>query len=90
MTGYGLGAQLLGTLPFSRSHESEADHIGLILMAIAGYEPDEAVHFWERMAAMSGGGAPPQFMSTHPSDVTRIRQIQEWIPEAREMATRLR
>ena len=90
MTAYGVGSELLGTMPFSRSHESESDHYGLILMAIAGYDPQEAVHFWERMSAMSGGGAPPQFLSTHPSDVTRIRQIQEWIPEARERAASLR
>jgi predicted Zn-dependent protease len=85
MAAYGVGTQLGGTLPFSRSHESEADHYGLILMAIAGYNPNEAVPFWERMAAMGGGGSP-EFLSTHPSDTTRIRQLQGWVPEAIQKA----
>jgi predicted Zn-dependent protease len=81
---YGAGSQLLGTLPFSRSHESEADHYGLILMAIAGYNPEEAVPFWERMNSLGGGTI--EFLSTHPSDTTRIRQLKEWIPEAKDKA----
>jgi len=85
MAAYGLGSTLLGTLPFSRSHESEADHYGLILMAIAGYDPGEAVPFWERMAAMSGG-VDLEFLSTHPSSSTRIRQLRDWTPEARQKA----
>ena len=85
MAAYGVGTELGGTLPFSRSHESEADHYGLILMAIAGYNPDAAVPFWERMAAMGGGGTP-QFLSTHPSDATRIRQLQGWTAEAKQKA----
>ena len=85
MTAYGAGSQLFGTLPFSRKHESEADHYGLILMAIAGYNPDEAVPFWERMAAMGGGGTP-EFLSTHPSDATRIKQLRDWTPEAKQKA----
>jgi predicted Zn-dependent protease len=85
MTAYGAGSTLLGTLPFSREHESEADHYGLILMAIAGYNPEEAVPFWQRMAAMGGGGTP-EFLSTHPSNSTRIRQLQGWIPEAKQTA----
>ena len=85
MTAYGAGSQLFGTLPFSRSHESEADHYGLILMAIAGYNPDAAVPFWERMAAMGGGGTP-EFLSTHPSDTTRINQLRGWTPEAKQKA----
>jgi predicted Zn-dependent protease len=85
MTAYGAGSNLFGTLPFSRKHESEADHYGLILMAIAGYNPDEAVPFWERMAELGGAGTP-EFLSTHPSDETRIRQLQGWIPEAKQKA----
>ena len=88
MLAYGVGSQLLGTLPFSRSHESEADHYGLILMAIAGYNPDESVPFWQRMSQLGGG--TPEFLSTHPSDTTRIRQLQDWIPEARERAAAFR
>lgn len=87
MTAYGAGAEVGAILPFSRSHESEADHYGLILMAIAGYNPDEAVPFWQRMAA-AGGGGTPEFLSTHPSDTTRIRQLGEWTPEAKEMAAK--
>jgi len=85
MTAYGASTTLFGTLPFSRDNESEADHYGLILMAIAGYNPDEAVPFWQRMAAMGGGGSP-EFLSTHPSDTTRIRQLQGWTPEAKQIA----
>lgn len=81
MTAFGLGAQLGAILPFSRLHESEADHLGLIFMAMAGYDPQTAVSFWQRMA-QSGGAKPPEFMSTHPSDATRIRKIQEELPEA--------
>jgi predicted Zn-dependent protease len=69
-------------LPFSRLHESEADKMGLIFMAMAGYNPQEAPKFWERMAKNSGGGAPPEFMSTHPSHETRIRDLNAQIPEA--------
>jgi len=82
---YSLGSQLGGTLPFSRSNESEADHYGLLLMAIAGYNPDEAVPFWERMSALSGGSVP-QFLSTHPSNATRIRQLVGWNSEAKKKA----
>jgi predicted Zn-dependent protease len=85
MTVYGAGSEIFGTLPFSRSHESEADHIGLILMAIGGYNPDESVPFWERMSRQGGGGIP-QFLSTHPSHETRIKDLQGWIPEARAKA----
>ena len=68
-------------LPYSRSHESEADRMGLIFMAMAGYDPREAPKFWERMSA-EAGAKPPEFLSTHPSDATRIRQLQEYMPEA--------
>jgi len=86
MTAYGAGSQLFGTLPFSRTHEIEADRYGTILMAIAGYNPEEALIFWERMAALSGGGSTPQFLSTHPSDETRIRELRSAIPAARQKA----
>lgn len=78
---YGVGTQLGAILPYSRLHESEADHMGLIFMSIAGYDPNEAVAFWTRMS-QSGGQKPPQFLSTHPSDETRIKQIKDWLPEA--------
>lgn len=81
MAAFGIGAQLGVLLPYSRLHESEADHLGLIFMAMAGYDPHGAVDFWKRMAAQSKG-APPEFLSTHPSDETRIKKLQELIPEA--------
>jgi predicted Zn-dependent protease len=77
----GVGAQV-GMLKFSRTQESEADHIGLIFLAMAGYDPNEAVSFWERMEAMSGGGAPPEFLSTHPANATRIADLKKELPEA--------
>jgi predicted Zn-dependent protease len=78
---FGAGAQVGVLLPFSRTQESEADHLGLIFMAMAGYDPHRAVEFWQRMSAGSGG-APPEFLSTHPSDQTRITKIQQELPEA--------
>ncbi len=78
----GLGVQLGVLLPFSREHETEADHIGLILMAKAGFDPREAPKFWERMQAASGAKAHPEFLSTHPADGTRIAQLNSWMPEA--------
>ncbi len=79
---FGLGAQLGVMLPFSRMHESEADRLGLTFMAMAGYDPNKAVDFWQRMAALKGGQAPPEFLSTHPSDVIRINKIKKHLPEA--------
>jgi len=81
-TVYGLGAQYGVMLPFNRKQESEADRLGLIFMAIAGYSPDAAVPFWQRMAQQGSGSGVPEFMSTHPSDNTRIADIQKVLPEA--------
>jgi predicted Zn-dependent protease len=81
MMALNAGAQF-GILKYSRKHESEADHVGLFLMATAGYDPHEAVKFWERMRAVSSGGRQPEFMSTHPSHETRIRDLNKWMPEA--------
>ncbi|MEO1010749.1 MAG: M48 family metallopeptidase [Bacteroidota bacterium] len=83
---YGVGSQIGLMLPFSRSHETEADLIGLQMMAIAGYNPDEAAELWKRMKANSGGEAPPEFMSTHPSNDTRIANLQQWASMAKEEA----
>jgi predicted Zn-dependent protease len=81
MSVFAVGAQLGAVLPYSRQHESEADHMGLVFMAMAGYDPRQAPVFWERMSS-AGGQAPPQFMSTHPSDETRVRQLNEHMAEA--------
>jgi predicted Zn-dependent protease len=87
-SAYGIGV----SLPFNRKQESEADYVGLRLMAMAGYDPREAVPFWERMSGcprqmidklcFRSNAAIPEFLSTHPSDVTRIKQIEVWVPEA--------
>ena len=79
---FGVGTQVGAILPYSRLHESEADKLGLIFMSMAGYDPNEAPKFWERMKSLSGGGAPPQILSTHPSDSKRISDLQAAIPEA--------
>lgn len=81
MTAFGVGAQFGVLLPFSRKHESEADEMGLIFMAMAGYDPQEAPKFWQRMSAM-GGQKPPEFMSTHPSDEKRIAQLNNQMAKA--------
>jgi predicted Zn-dependent protease len=78
---YGIGGQV-ALLKYSRNQESEADRLGLTFMAMAGYDPHMAVTFWQRMAAQNKGGSPPEFLSTHPSDATRIANIQNLIPEA--------
>jgi len=77
---YGLGAQYGVMLPFSRKHESEADYMGLVFMAMAGYNPAVAVNFWQKMSA-GKSGSTPEFMSTHPSDATRINEIKQHLPE---------
>ncbi|OQW62206.1 MAG: peptidase [Nitrospira sp. ST-bin5] len=82
MAALGVGAQVGVLLPFSRKHESEADYIGILLAADAGYDPRESVGLWERMAQVSGGGGPAEFMSTHPGHETRIEQLKKWMPEA--------
>lgn len=85
-TAYGLGTEVGVMLPFSRSHENEADRIGLTLMSIAGYDPARAADLWRRMAEQSQGQAPPEFLSTHPATSTRIENIQKWAPEAKAEA----
>ena len=82
MAAIGAGAQYGFLLPFSREHESEADHVGLMTMARAGYDPREAIKFWERMEETSRRQAPPEFASTHPSHGTRIEQLKELMPQA--------
>ncbi|GGD08250.1 M48 family metallopeptidase [Hyunsoonleella pacifica] len=83
---YGIGSQVGVMLPFSRNHETQSDNYGLHLMAIAGYNPYEAAELWKRMKAKSGGQAPPEFMSTHPSNDTRIKNLTEWAPLAEKEA----
>ena len=82
LMAYGVGSYYGALLPYSRLHESEADHLGLIFMSIAGYNPQASIPFWQRMASASGGQAPPEFMSTHHSNETRISNLQKWMPEA--------
>ena len=77
---FGLGAKG-ASAKYSRNHESEADHLGIIFAAMAGYDPQVAVGFWQRMSAATGGGST-SWLSTHPSDAKRIEQIQGWMPEA--------
>jgi predicted Zn-dependent protease len=84
---YGVGTQLGIMLPYSRTQESEADHLGLIFMAMAGYNPEEAPVFWERMAA-GKDGEPPEFLSTHPSSGTRINNLNSWMSEAKQYYTK--
>ncbi len=72
----------VGMLAFGRNQESEADKLGMVFMAMAGYQPKEAIPFWERMKAAGGGGGTPEFLSTHPSHDTRIQRIKDWLPTA--------
>jgi predicted Zn-dependent protease len=83
---YGVTAQVGAVLPFSRLQESEADRLGLIFMAMAGYNPEAAIPFWERMSKSSTGSAPPALLSTHPSNATRIQKLKAAIPEAKTYA----
>jgi len=84
MSVYGVGAQYGAILPYGRMQESEADHLGLVFMTMAGYDPNVAISFWERMSAQKGGQAPPEFLSTHPADATRIANIRRLIPEVEQ------
>jgi predicted Zn-dependent protease len=86
---YGTGSSL-GLLSYSRKQELEADKLGLVFMAMAGYNPTEAVAFWQRMAAQGGstGAAPPEFLSTHPSNANRIAKIQAYLPQALKYYTK--
>jgi predicted Zn-dependent protease len=81
MQSVGIGGQL-GMLAYSRTHETEADKMGLVFMAIAGYDPREAPRFWQRMGQQGGGQAPPELLSTHPSDETRMRDLEAYMDEA--------
>ncbi|MDR0621441.1 MAG: M48 family metallopeptidase [Deltaproteobacteria bacterium] len=81
MTAYSVGSQFGVMLPYSRAHESEADRIGMTLMALAGYNPEEAIELWKRMD-QAGGSAPPYFLSTHPSNRQRIEGLEKYLPEA--------
>jgi predicted Zn-dependent protease len=86
-TVYGLGANYGVMLPYSRKHELEADHMGLIFMAMAGYDPAKAIAFWQKMAAASPTPIPP-FMSSHPSDAKRITEIEKYLPDAQKYYTK--
>ncbi|HET58693.1 MAG TPA: M48 family peptidase [Deltaproteobacteria bacterium] len=83
MTVFGLGAQVGFILPYSRVQEYEADHLGLVFMAMAGYDPEGAIEFWQRLAAEKKGSSPPAFLSTHPTDASRIQRIRSLMPETR-------
>ena len=82
LAAYGLGSQVGILLPYSRLHEKEGDRLGLIFMAMAGYNPNEAIAFWERMASAKSGAQPPEWLSTHPLDQTRIDEMKLNLPEA--------
>ncbi len=82
MAVYGVTTEIGAMLPYSRLHESEADRMGLVFMALSGYDPNEAPKFWKRMSEASKGQKPPEFLSTHPADQTRIENLEKWMPEA--------
>lgn len=79
---YGIATTVGVVLPFSRTHESEADKLGMVFMAMAGYNPSNALDMWDRMAKASGGGKMPEFLSTHPSDATRSKNMRAYLPQA--------
>lgn len=81
MQSYGVGTTL-GVLKYSRTHEKEADYLGMVFMAMAGYNPQVAISFWERMAAQKKGAKPLEFLSTHPADETRIQNLKDLLPDA--------
>jgi predicted Zn-dependent protease len=82
LSAYGIGSNVGALLPFSRKQELEADRYGLIFSAMAGYNPQEAIALWERMKAASNGSKPPEILSTHPAEDTRIQKLREMMPEA--------
>jgi len=90
LTAYGVGSTVGAVLPFSRKHESEADKIGLTLMTLAGFDSEEAPKLWERMKAASGGKAPPEILSTHPSNQRRIDDLKNWIPETQKQVAQIK
>jgi predicted Zn-dependent protease len=82
LAAYGIGSNVGAILPFSRKQELEADRYGLIFSAMAGYNPQEAIPLWERMQQAGGGNKPPEFLSTHPAEATRIEKLRQLMPEA--------
>lgn len=84
---YGIGSQI-GMLAYSRTHETEADKLGMVFMIMAGYRPEEAVNVWIRMSKLSKGPRPPEFLSTHPSNETRIKTLRNFLPEAKRLAAK--
>ena len=84
-TIYGVGSTV-GMLAFSRTHETEADKLGMVFMVMAGYKPEEAINVWIRMSQRASGGAPPEFLSTHPSNQTRINNLKNYLPTAVDLA----
>jgi predicted Zn-dependent protease len=86
LTAYGVGSTL-GSLAYSRTHEYEADKLGMVFMAKAGYDPAAAITFWQRMS-QQGGQQPPEFLSTHPNDANRIKALQEFLPTAKQYSTK--
>ena len=83
LSALGVGVLYGFTLPFSRSHESEADQIGLLYMARAGYDPNEALQFWQRFSKVKDGKAPPEWASTHPADTTRMQGLRSYLLRAK-------